>query len=74
MIYKKIQKIFARGIDYCWAKRFLLKNKAGYDAGRTALPPCRQHPVESFENNYVKKFGEYTRDTLSLCPNEEVIK
>jgi hypothetical protein len=43
-----------------WQRGFCLKIRQDTAAELPAAPSCRQYPVECFENNYVKKFGEYT--------------
>jgi hypothetical protein len=63
-------KIFARGIEYCLAMRFFLNYKGGYLQDFLQLLPAGRS--QWIEKIFVKKFGEYTSDTLPLCRNEKV--
>jgi hypothetical protein len=55
------------------AKKFLQENKAGYRC-RTSCSSFLPAGQSALKKIIVKKFGEYTSDTLPLYRNEEIIK
>jgi hypothetical protein len=66
MMYKKIQKIFARGIDYCLAKRFLTLINGGYRCRKSCSSFLPAGQGLFLLQKYVTKFKNDQKDGTGL--------